>query len=89
VRLRPETPADGDEIDAVVALAFGGRRNEPALVRRLRADPARPVAVALVAERDGRIVGHVMLSPVDVVDADRVSHLLVLAPLSVHPAAQG
>jgi putative acetyltransferase len=84
VRLRPETPADEDEIETVVASAFDGRPNEPALVRRLR-----PADVALVAVRDGQVVGHVMLSPVEVVDGDRVARALVLAPLSVHPSAQG
>lgn len=88
VRLRPEEPADADEIRAVVVSAFG----QPVvgeLVDRLRASPDWISGLSFVAERDGRIVGHVLFTR-SLLDApQRLVDVLVLSPLSVIPAEQG
>jgi len=86
VVLRGERPDDADAIDAVHRTAFP-TDDEARLVRLLRA--AGRARVSLVAERDGRVVGHVLLSPVTVDPASDPRALgLGLAPLAVLPAEQ-
>jgi putative acetyltransferase len=59
--IRAERPADAEAINAVVAAAFSSP-NEARLVALIRASEHYVPAWSLVAERDGRIVGHVMVS---------------------------
>ena len=66
---------------AVVRAAFG-QDDEADLVEALRRD--RDAAIALVAERDGTIVGHVLFSPMR-----EPERCLGLAPVSVTPGFQG
>lgn len=81
VRIRPETAQDGAAIAALLRQAFGGD-DEARLVDALRRDG--DLALSLVAESEGVILGHIALSPVT---ADQPT--LALAPLAVHPALQG
>ena len=82
MRIRAEGPEDEDAVRVVVTAAFDGRTNEAALVDALRAGGR--VAVALVAEGDGGVVGHVLFS-IAAVGAESV---LALAPVAVAPAQQ-
>lgn len=68
--IRQETAADGGTVFSVNTAAFG-TRTEADLVEILR-DQALP-AISLVAEFDGRIVGHLIrpARPGSVFDADR------------------
>ena len=77
-----ESRADWPAVDELVAQAFGGRPNEVELVRGLRQGPA----ISRVALLDGRVVGHVMLSRVDLEGSK--GGVLTLAPVSVLPAYQ-
>ena len=52
-------PADAGAIAALNRAAFGGE-DEVGIVERLRGDGL--VAVELVAEQDGAIIGHILLS---------------------------
>ena len=79
-RVRAEQPGDQAAIHAVVAAAFG-QAAEADLVDRLR--NAGDAVVSLVAEEDGRIVGHVMLSTMRA-----PFRALGLAPVSVRPDRQ-
>jgi putative acetyltransferase len=82
--VRPERPSDHDAVRRVHAAAFT-TPHEADLVDALRAG-ARPL-VSLVAEEDGHVVGHVMLSPVELPGhPDR--RLMGLAPLAVLPTRQ-
>jgi putative acetyltransferase len=63
ITIRPEQPGDGDAIYAVHAASFPGV-DEARLVNLLR--DARRLSVSLVAEVDGKVVGHVGFSPVTV-----------------------
>jgi putative acetyltransferase len=83
MRVRPERPEDFDAIHSIVAQAFG-REDEATLVRRLRAGDAYVPDLAFVAEQDGEVVGHIMLTYAKL-DGARV---LSLAPLSVKPDCQ-
>ena len=81
---RPERPGDAAAIHALNTGAFG-RAAEADLVEALRA--AHALDTSLVVERDGRIVGHVALSPVSVQGAF-MPGILGLAPLAVAPDCQ-
>ncbi len=84
--MRAERPGDAARIDAVHRAAFPTDA-EARLVARLRA--AGKARVALVAEADGEIVGHVLLSPVRLASGERGELPgLGLAPLAVLPASQ-
>jgi putative acetyltransferase len=87
-RVRPETPADAGPIEAVNVAAFGGRPNEAALVGAIRASPGFVADLSLVAEADGAVIGHVMLSGLELRDGDARHPALVLAPLAVAPRWQ-
>lgn len=83
--LRPEDAADWDEIDQVHNLAFG-RPDEGRIVRALRACGAARFGV--VAERLGRLAGHVLLSEIRIEREGGARAALSLAPLAVRPEFQ-
>ena len=86
--IRPEVPADHAAIAAVLAAAFGSTA-EAELVERIRASPNHHPEYALVAELDGRVAGHVMVSDVTLRDGDAERTILSLAPLAVAPEVHG
>lgn len=85
--IRPETSDDHDAIRAVVAAAFGSIA-EAELVDRIRASPEYRPDMALVAEDDGQIVGHVMISGAVLRNAATERPIVMLSPLAVVPARQ-
>jgi len=86
VLIREETEADYARIAEVVEAAFG-RANEARLVEAIRASDAYVPELALVAEADGEVVGHVMFSYVTL-RGDEDRRVLCMAPVSVAPAWQ-
>jgi putative acetyltransferase len=86
--IRSETPADIDAIHDLTQAAFapmpfsGG--TEGPIIKALRADG--DLTVSLVAEEDGKIVGHIALSPVTV--NGEADGLYGLGPVSAHPDRQ-
>jgi putative acetyltransferase len=88
MRIRAETGADAAAIRRVTQDAFTGAPHasgtEAAIVDGLRA--AGTLALSLVAEDDGGIVGHVAFSPVTVDGRD--PGWLGLGPVSVRPDRQ-
>lgn len=91
VTLRDERASDVDAIGRVIVAAFADEPQHGQFERRivdaLRADGA--LGVSLVAERDGRIVGHVAFSPVAIGGEPAGSHPWYgLAPLAVLPECQ-
>ncbi|SEH57497.1 GNAT family N-acetyltransferase [Paracoccus alkenifer] len=80
ITIRPETAADIQPIARLLDAAFGGAA-ESRLVEALRADG--DLALSLVAEDAGGIVGHLALSPVAA-----PFPALALAPLAVTPGQQ-
>jgi len=83
--VRRERPPDVDAVRHVVASAFG-RPEEAVLVDVLRAEV--PDAISLVAEVDGRIVGHIFFAPVTLEPALPGIRIAGLAPLAVSPPFQ-
>lgn len=82
VIIRPEVPDDIAVIHSVHAAAFP-TEEEARLVDALRI--AGRLAVSLVAEEKGQVVGHIAFSPVTV---DGIAGGLGLAPLAVVPEYQ-
>jgi putative acetyltransferase len=88
MRIRAARRVDDAAVDEIVVRAFGDEG--PTIVRLLGLLAAAGHRVAaLVAEDDGRVVGHVQLSRSWVDARERLVDVLVLSPLSVHPDAQG
>ena len=87
--IRPERAGDRSAIHGVVAAAFDGHPHsdgsEPGIVDALRADG--DLAISLIAEEGGAIVGHVAFSPVSV--SDGCQGWFGLGPAAVDPARQG
>ena len=86
ISIRDETPADVDAITEVTIEAFKtmefGDHTEQFMIAALRR--AKALTVSLVAELDGRVIGHVAFSPVTV--SDGTAHWYGLGPVSVLPA---
>ena len=85
--IRNETQADIDTINEVTIAAFKtleiSNNTEQAIIMALRASNA--LAISLVAELNGQIIGHVAFSPVTLSD-DGTSDWYGLGPVSVLPA---
>lgn len=83
--VRAETPADISAIRSVTQIAFAdaehSSQTEGAILDALRR--AGALILSLVAEQDGRIVGHVGFSPVTIDGAD--AGWVGLGPVSVLP----
>ena len=82
IEVRPETPDDVASIREVNTRAFG-QEQEANIVDALRANGA--AAVSLVATLDGRVVGHILYSPVTLGDRIRGA---ALGPMAVLPDCQ-
>jgi putative acetyltransferase len=85
VEVRLETAEDAPAIARVVEAAFG-RPDEVRMVEAVRASSEYVPELAFVAEDQGEVIGHAMLSYVGLAGSDR--QLLELAPLAVAPERQ-
>lgn len=85
ITVRAENADDYRAIDVVNLSAFEGD-TEAQLVSALRATPGFVPELSLVAEFNGRIVGHTLLSKVRYLAATQEHALLALAPMAVVPS---
>src|SRR5438309_1617098 len=83
--LRGETPEDIPAIHHIHTAA-SGRPNEADLVDALRRNNA--LTISLVSVKDGRLVGHIALSPVTITSSTATIEALGLAPMAVLPPYQ-
>ncbi len=83
--IRHEKPEDHSSVGEVHRLAFARQAVVPAFVHALRQLPG---CVSLVAERDGVVVGHVMLTVCRLDAPRRLVDVYSLSPLGVHPGHQ-
>lgn len=86
--IRPERPEDYASIRRVVVAAFEST-SEGDLVDNIRASEHYIPELSLVAEIDGEVVGHVMVSRVHLVDGSRRREAHSIAPVAVTPSTQG
>jgi putative acetyltransferase len=84
VGIRPERVADRPVITDVVTAAFGSP-SIARLVQAIRASPDFVPELSLVAEIDGQVVGHVMVSFAALQDGDVRHRVATLSPLAVAP----
>ena len=88
MKIRLETPQDGNAIEQITIAAFAGKsysdQTEHLIVDRLR--KAGAMFVSLVADIDGKIVGHVAFSVVTINGEDKGWY--GLGPVSVLPELQ-
>lgn len=74
-----------DLVKAAFATAEHSDGNEQDLIVELRKSKSFIPELSLVAEKDGKVVGHVMFTTIKIGDNEEVA----LAPLAVHPDYQG
>ena len=88
IAIRNETSADVSAIGQVTVAAFGtleiSSHTEQFIIEALRA--ANALTVSLVAEMDGRVIGHIAFSPVTI--SDGTPDWYGLGPVSVLPEYQ-
>lgn len=91
--VRAERAADAAGITDLVRRAYAtvahSDHREHRMVERLRRSAAFVPVLSLVAERDGVLAGHLLLTRAWIRDRDGAVETLALAPLSVAPAHQG
>ena len=87
VIIRKENPSDYTGITKVNDLAFN-QPNEGLLVEKLRKNPEFIPAMSLVAEMDGKIIGHILFFPIRIFGGLVYYKSLSLAPISVLPQHQ-
>jgi putative acetyltransferase len=86
--IRPERPEEFAEIGEVVTAAFRAHGPQVAVfVERIRASENYVADLALVSVDETGVIGHVMLSFVEIEGGAR-EQLLVLTPMSVRPDRQ-
>jgi len=89
LKIRPETPSDYPVITEVNDLAFG-QPAEGKLVENLRKNPEFVPELSLVAEADGKIVGHILFLPDknQICGKEKKKETISLAPVAVMPEFQ-
>jgi putative acetyltransferase len=83
--IRPEQARDIEAIREVNRQAFG-RPAEAELVDALRAE--NDVTLSLVAVEEGQVVGHILFTPVELVEGEERFPAVGLGPMAVLPAYQ-
>ncbi|GAB3415755.1 GNAT family N-acetyltransferase [Flindersiella endophytica] len=86
-RIRAETPSDVAPIAELTAAAFGRADVEVEMVERIRRSADFIPALSLVAEVDGELTGHCLISRLRLAGVE-APPVLLLGPLSVAPARQ-
>lgn len=85
--IRAENTEDYLQVSQIVKRAFTegdrGYDGEGALVEKLRASDCYIAELSLVAEIDGQVVGHIMLTRVYIRTEERRVPTLILAPVSI------
>ena len=85
--IRPESRSQHSAVRRIHELAFG-RPDEARLVASLRESDTFLPKLSLVAQQDKEPVGHVLLTPIRIMDGELVQPALALAPLAVLPDYQ-
>jgi len=93
MRIRQENSDDFNDVFNVIEKAFRDEEysdhREQFLVERLRNSDAFISELSMVAEIDGKIVGHILVTKLKIKNKTKIFHSLALAPVSVLPEFQG
>lgn len=88
ILIRTERVTDYAEIAALTARAFAHQIGVPLIVALQRLRREFDPELSLVAEKDGRIVGHVLFSPYQMRLLEQTVPSVNLSPISVDPGCQ-
>lgn len=92
LQYRTEQPKDFAEVAQLIEAAFATEvhsdHREHHLVARLRLSPAFIPKLSIVAELEGQILGHILLTKAHIQNEQQKIETLALAPVSVLPEAQ-
>lgn len=91
INIRQENENDYKIIETIIEQAFKTPEyspNEHLLVANLRKSEVFIPELSLIAEVDGRIIGHIMLTKLAIKSGEKEYESLALAPLSVLPSHQ-
>ena len=86
--IRAQTADEDAVVRSVVATAFAHHQGVDDLVDALRESWAWVDGLSMVADEDGEVVGHVLLTKAILDAPERLVDVLVLSPLSVRPDRQ-
>lgn len=86
MKIRQETSEDHHTVYEINHLAFG-QENESRLIEKIRKGETFVPELSLVAEEDGKVIGHILFSKVKI-KGKKTYESLALAPMSVHPDFQ-
>ncbi|MBB6612525.1 N-acetyltransferase [Pontibacter sp. Tf4] len=93
ITIRQEEPKDYTAVSELIEEAFRNEaysdHKEHFLVKRLRKSDTFIPELSMVAEVEGTIVGHILLTRISIVNGEHRFPSLALAPVSVKPAFQG
>lgn len=89
IQIRPEGPKDYPTVFKLIEQAFAempfSSHTEHFIVEKLRKTDAYIPELSLVAEQDGDIVGHIILSKIKIDNGQQQFDALILGPVSVWP----
>ncbi|QBP42308.1 GNAT family N-acetyltransferase [Paenisporosarcina antarctica] len=88
MQIRTETINDYKHVFNLNYLAFEKRDDEAKLVEHIRFSNCFIRELSLVAEEQGKIVGHVLFSKAKIIRENEETDVLVLAPIAVNPTFQ-
>lgn len=91
LEIRAAGPDEMPAIHELLTSAFGATE-APRIIRMVDealADPSARPRLALMALRDGRVVGHILFTHAEVDTGDARIEASLLAPMAVHPDVQG
>lgn len=93
ITITQETKQDHKEVFELITLAFKSEQHsddqEQFLVERLRSSKAFIAELSMVAKLDNTIVGHILLTKININNKTQSFESLALAPASVLPKYQG
>ncbi len=93
LHIREERLSDYTIVNDIIVEAFKedehSDRQEQELVKRLRKSKSFIPELSLVAEFEGAVVGHILLTEIKIISETERYVSLALAPIAVHPTYQG
>lgn len=88
MQIRTETKNDYKHVFNLNYTAFGNRDDEAKLVERIRFSDSFIPELSIVADDQGEIVGHLLLSKAKIINENGEKEVVVLAPVAVLPEFQ-
>lgn len=93
INIRQEQTIDHAVVFKIIEAAFKSEvlsdHKEQFLVERLRASKSFVPELSLIAELNKEVIGHILLTKIQINNANGSNQSLALAPVAVHPGHQG